>query len=74
MGVPGPGIRAINDARKFHMKVVGSSATIVPLIQLCVSFGIALMVVLKASQLRAPPAPRACRSNTAPTCRKRKRC
>ena len=37
---------AINDARKFHMKVVGSSATIVPLIQLCVSFGIALMVVL----------------------------
>ena len=38
--------RAINDARKFHMKVVGSSATIVPLIQLCVSFGIALMVVL----------------------------
>ncbi len=38
--------RAINDARKFHMKVVGSSATIVPLIQLCVSLGIALMVVL----------------------------
>lgn len=38
--------RAINDARKFHMKVVGSSATIVPLIQLCVSVGIALMVVL----------------------------
>ncbi len=38
--------RAINDARKFHMKVVGSSATIVPLIQLCVSFGIALMVIL----------------------------
>ncbi len=38
--------RAINDARKFHMKVIGSSATIVPLIQLCVSFGIALMVVL----------------------------
>ena len=38
--------RAIRNAAKFHMKVVGSSATIVPLIQLCVSLGIALMVVL----------------------------
>ncbi|MBX9608768.1 MAG: lipid A export permease/ATP-binding protein MsbA [Gammaproteobacteria bacterium] len=38
--------RAINDARRFHMKVVGSSATIVPLIQLCVAVGISLMVVL----------------------------
>ncbi len=45
--------RAINDARKFHMKVVGSSATIVPLIQLCVSFGIALMVVLAVSAAAA---------------------
>ena len=37
---------AIRNALKFHMKVVGSSATIVPLIQLCVALGIALMIVL----------------------------
>jgi subfamily B ATP-binding cassette protein MsbA len=37
---------AINNARKFHMKVVGASALIVPMIQFCLAIGIALMLVL----------------------------
>jgi ATP-binding cassette, subfamily B, bacterial MsbA len=37
---------ANSDARKFHMKVVRSSAMMVPLIQFIVAIGIALMIVL----------------------------
>ena len=37
--------RAINRARKFHMKVVRVSALLVPVIQLIVAIGIALMII-----------------------------
>ncbi len=36
---------AINDARKFHMKVVRTGAMLVPVIQLVVAVGIAVMIV-----------------------------
>ncbi len=38
--------RAINDARRFQMKVVQTSAAIVPIIQLLIATGIAAMIVL----------------------------
>ena len=45
--------KAINNARKFHMKVVGSSAIIVPLIQFFVAIGIAVMVLVAVRESAA---------------------
>lgn len=42
--------RAINNARKFHMKVVRTSAMTVPIIQFFVVVGIAAMIVLALSE------------------------
>lgn len=42
--------RANHNARKFHMKVVRTSAMMVPVIQLIVATGIALMIVLALNQ------------------------
>ncbi len=41
---------AINNARKFHMKVIRTSAMMVPLIQFFVALGIAVMVVFALGQ------------------------
>ena len=45
--------RATDGARKFHMKVVRTSAMLVPLIQLIVACGIALMIVFALDQAAA---------------------
>jgi subfamily B ATP-binding cassette protein MsbA len=45
--------RAINNARRFHMKVVGSSAIIVPVIQFFVAIGIAIMVLVAVRESAA---------------------
>ncbi|MEQ8231906.1 MAG: lipid A export permease/ATP-binding protein MsbA [Gammaproteobacteria bacterium] len=45
--------RATDGARKFHMKVVRTSAMLVPLIQLIVACGIALMIVFALEQAAA---------------------
>ncbi|MGE0485144.1 MAG: lipid A export permease/ATP-binding protein MsbA [Gammaproteobacteria bacterium] len=42
--------RANHDARKFHMKVVRTSAMLVPVIQLIVAVGIAVMIVFALEQ------------------------
>ncbi|MCB1747449.1 MAG: lipid A export permease/ATP-binding protein MsbA [Gammaproteobacteria bacterium] len=42
--------RANHDARKFHMKVVRTSAMLVPVIQLIVAVGIAVMIVFALDQ------------------------
>ncbi|MEX2479873.1 MAG: lipid A export permease/ATP-binding protein MsbA [Gammaproteobacteria bacterium] len=44
---------ANSDARKFHMKVVRTSAMMVPLIQLIVALGIALMIVMALREAAA---------------------
>jgi ATP-binding cassette, subfamily B, bacterial MsbA len=45
--------RAINNTRKYHMKVVRTSAAIVPMIQLCVAAGIALMIFIALKESAA---------------------
>lgn len=45
--------RAINDARKFAMKVVVASAANVPIIQLIVAVGLALLIYLAAAEVAA---------------------
>ncbi len=42
--------RTVNDARKFHMKVVRTSALLVPVIQLIVASGIAVMIIFSLQQ------------------------
>ncbi len=44
---------AINNTRKFHMKVVRTSAMIVPLIQFCVACGIAVMIIIALREAHA---------------------